>query len=112
MGGEEEGKVKGIRGVDCEQEFCFPVDEQTFFFEKGFEGGPKRCKDCRWEKKQRNNEGGDGGKGKGKDGRGKGKGKGKDSKGKGKGGCGGMCFKFQEGKCTFGDSCRFSHGGS
>eukprot|EP00927_Polykrikos_kofoidii_P057042 TRINITY_DN5114_c0_g1_i4.p1 TRINITY_DN5114_c0_g1~~TRINITY_DN5114_c0_g1_i4.p1 ORF type:complete len:211 (+),score=67.52 TRINITY_DN5114_c0_g1_i4:160-792(+) len=97
----------------CEQEFCTTAQEVTFFQEKGFEI-PTRCKDCRWEKKQRNMAAkgkGDKGKGKGKDDKGKGKGKGKGGKGdkgKGKGG-GGICYKFKEGNCAFGTSCKFSH---
>ncbi|MGI5880079.1 MAG: zinc-ribbon domain containing protein [Syntrophomonadaceae bacterium] len=32
---------------DCGQEFIFTVGEQEFYNEKGFENEPKRCRDCR-----------------------------------------------------------------
>ncbi|NLV22993.1 MAG: zinc-binding protein, partial [Syntrophomonadaceae bacterium] len=32
---------------DCGQEFVFTAGEQEFYHEKGFENEPKRCKDCR-----------------------------------------------------------------
>lgn len=113
---EEEWKDIDLKCMDCDATFQHTVADQEFFHSKGFTDTPKRCRDCRWAKKQRN-EGKDGGgkdgkgkgKGKGKDGKGKdgkGKGKGKD-KGKGKGG-GGVCYKFQAGNCHFTD-CKFSH---
>jgi CxxC-x17-CxxC domain-containing protein len=37
---------------DCSREFVFTVGEQEFYQEKGFENEPKRCPDCRREKKQ------------------------------------------------------------
>jgi len=105
---EEEWKDNTYKCIDCGEDWVDPISDQEFRWDKGFAETPKRCKDCRWAKKQRM-EGGDGGKGKGKD-KGKGKGKGKDGKdGKGKGG-GGICYKFQAGNCTFTD-CKFSHEG-
>merc|ERR1712137_1337282 len=102
-----------LKCLDCEKEFVFPLDEQQVFKNLGFEGQPpKRCVDCRREKKDRNRRiaAKEAGKGKGKDGKAgksKGKGKAKDGKGfkgkgegKGKGkdatgkGGGGACFKF------------------
>ena len=32
---------------DCGQDFIFTVGEQEFYSEKGFENEPKRCRDCR-----------------------------------------------------------------
>jgi len=32
---------------DCGQEFVFTEGEQQFYHEKGFENEPKRCRDCR-----------------------------------------------------------------
>ncbi len=32
---------------DCGNEFVFTAGEQEFYHEKGFENEPKRCKDCR-----------------------------------------------------------------
>jgi CxxC-x17-CxxC domain-containing protein len=32
---------------DCGGEFVFTSGEQEFYHEKGFENEPKRCKDCR-----------------------------------------------------------------
>ena len=40
---------------DCEREFVFTAGEQEFYAEKGFENEPKRCKDCR--QNRRNNRG-------------------------------------------------------
>merc|ERR1712113_703096 len=39
--------------VDCSSEFHDTVAEQQFRLNKGFDGAPKRCKDCRRAKKQR-----------------------------------------------------------
>jgi len=65
--------------MDCEVEFFHTVADQTFFYEKGFGDPPKRCKDCRWAKKQRMEGGDDGGKGKGKGKKGKEGKEGKDA---------------------------------
>ncbi|QGU00394.1 hypothetical protein SYNTR_1800 [Candidatus Syntrophocurvum alkaliphilum] len=43
---------------DCGEEFTFTEGEQEFYHEKGFENEPKRCKDCR--SNRRNNRGGGG----------------------------------------------------
>ena len=40
---------------DCGEEFVFTAGEQEFYHEKGFENEPKRCKDCR--QNRRNNSG-------------------------------------------------------
>ncbi len=32
---------------DCGREFIFTAGEQEFFAEKGFENEPKRCRECR-----------------------------------------------------------------
>ncbi|ABI67588.1 zinc-ribbon domain containing protein [Syntrophomonas wolfei] len=32
---------------DCGQEFVFTAGEQEFYSEKGFENEPKRCRECR-----------------------------------------------------------------
>eukprot|EP00972_Heterocapsa_arctica_P032019 4717348-Heterocapsa_arctica.AAC.1 len=37
--------------MDCEAEFCHTVAEQAIFHQKGFGSAPKRCKDCRREKR-------------------------------------------------------------
>ena len=72
---------------DCSAKFVFTAGEQEFFKEKGFDGTPVRCKECRAAKK-----------------------------GGGKGGKGGersnVCYAFQRGECTRGDSCKFDHGGA
>ncbi|MEN6328633.1 MAG: zinc-ribbon domain containing protein [Syntrophomonas sp.] len=41
---------------DCGQEFVFTVGEQEFYNEKGFENEPKRCRECRTNR--RNNRSG------------------------------------------------------
>lgn len=43
---------------DCGNEFIFTVGEQEFYQEKGFKNEPKRCPDCRRNKKSERNEGG------------------------------------------------------
>ena len=90
---------------DCGGDFIFTVGEQEFFKSKGFDNKKTRCAECTAAKKARFGE--ESGKGGGK-GKGKGKGGGKGDKGKGGGG-GGVCYAFQKGECTRGDSCRFSH---
>ncbi|MDD4802942.1 MAG: zinc-ribbon domain containing protein [Syntrophomonas sp.] len=42
---------------DCGAEFVFTVGEQEFYQEKGFENEPKRCKDCRQNRRNNSNRG-------------------------------------------------------
>lgn len=44
---------KTIVCKDCGKEFVFTVREQEFYKEKGFDNEPKRCKECRVAKKER-----------------------------------------------------------
>jgi len=37
---------------DCGEEFTFSVAEQEFFAQKGWTRDPKRCKQCRLDKKE------------------------------------------------------------
>jgi len=39
---------------DCGKEFVFTAGEQEFYQEKGFENEPKRCKECRQNRRNRN----------------------------------------------------------
>ena len=39
---------------DCGQEFVYTVGEQEFYQEKGFANEPKRCKDCRQNRRSGN----------------------------------------------------------
>jgi len=41
---------------DCGQEFIFTAGEQEFYHEKGFQNEPKRCKDCRMQRRSSRNE--------------------------------------------------------
>lgn len=43
---------KTLTCVDCGVEFVFTQGEQEFYAEKGFTNEPKRCPDCRKQKKQ------------------------------------------------------------
>jgi hypothetical protein len=47
--------------VDCGEEFAWSAGEQEFFHEKGFTNPPKRCKQCRQDRKEQRG----GGEGKG-----------------------------------------------
>ena len=38
---------------DCGSDFVFTIGEQEFYAEKGFENEPKRCKDCRSNRRTR-----------------------------------------------------------
>ena len=53
-------KTKGVRSMegdiiivceDCNQPFTWSRGEQEFYRKKGFDNGPKRCKDCRAKRK-------------------------------------------------------------
>merc|ERR1711865_782050 len=59
---EEEWKDVSIKCLDCSEDFLDEIKDQQFRWEKGFADAPKRCKDCRWAKKQRMEGGDDGGK--------------------------------------------------
>lgn len=43
---------------DCGEEFAFTVGEQEFYAEKGFQNEPKRCLDCRRNRKREKRGGG------------------------------------------------------
>merc|ERR1719162_1621173 len=49
---EEEWKDVSVKCLDCSEDFLDEVKDQQFRWEKGFADAPKRCKDCRWAKKQ------------------------------------------------------------
>lgn len=36
---------------DCGQEFIFSAGEQEFYHEKGFQNEPKRCRECRTQRR-------------------------------------------------------------
>lgn len=40
---------------ECKKDFIFTEGEQEFYKEKGFENDPKRCPDCRKNRKQKMN---------------------------------------------------------
>lgn len=42
---------KTIICADCGKEFIFTVGEQEFYKEKNLPNEPKRCKDCRQQRK-------------------------------------------------------------
>jgi hypothetical protein len=67
---------------DCNAEFIFSAGEQEFYQSKGWENQPTRCTECKNAKKARFGEGPS---------------------------AGPVCYAFQKGECTRGDSCRFSH---
>ena len=68
---------------DCNAEFVFSAGEQEFYQSKGWENQPTRCVECKNAKKARFGEGP---------------------------AAAPVCYAFQKGECTRGDSCRFSHG--
>ena len=39
--------------IDCNKEFIWTVGEQTFFYDKGLQNPPKRCKPCKQAKNDR-----------------------------------------------------------
>jgi CxxC-x17-CxxC domain-containing protein len=42
-----------ITCIDCSTEFTWTVGEQTFFYDKGLQNPPKRCKACKQAKNDR-----------------------------------------------------------
>lgn len=50
---------KHLKCVDCGADFVFTADEQKFHQEKGYRNEPKRCTNCRQNRRQ--NMGGGGG---------------------------------------------------
>lgn len=42
---------------DCGQEFIFTAGEQEFYAEKGFENEPKRCRECRTNRRSNSRSG-------------------------------------------------------
>jgi CxxC-x17-CxxC domain-containing protein len=47
-----EFKDKLFNCLDCGVEFAFTAGEQEFYYNKGFQNEPKRCPDCRANKKR------------------------------------------------------------
>jgi CxxC-x17-CxxC domain-containing protein len=43
---------KTLACLDCGVEFTFTAGEQEFYYNKGFQNEPKRCPDCRANKKR------------------------------------------------------------
>ena len=43
-----------LKCEDCGKEFIFSVGEQEFYAEKGLVNKPKRCPECRKERRQKN----------------------------------------------------------
>lgn len=46
---------------DCGAEFAFTAEEQEYYASRGFTNEPKRCPDCRRQRKAQRNDGGGGG---------------------------------------------------
>jgi hypothetical protein len=105
--------------VDCGSDFVFAAAEQRWFHEKGYDAATRtRCPECTRAKKARFGEKAGPGTAAaerlskttcytcGKSGH-----KGKDcpEAPRDNSAGGGVCFKFQSGSCTRGDSCRFAH---
>ncbi|HKP35320.1 MAG TPA: zinc-ribbon domain containing protein [Pyrinomonadaceae bacterium] len=44
---------RGIKCVDCGEQFVWTVGEQVFFHDKGLKNEPKRCKTCKQAKNDR-----------------------------------------------------------
>ncbi len=42
-----------INCIDCSKDFIWTVGEQTFFYDKGLQNPPKRCKPCKQAKNDR-----------------------------------------------------------
>ncbi len=51
---ETKNNVPTLKCEDCGQEFVFTVGEQEFYAEKGLVNKPKRCPECRKDRRQRN----------------------------------------------------------
>ena len=47
---------KQLACVDCGSTFVFTADEQSFFAEKGYSNEPKRCLNCRRQKRSDKND--------------------------------------------------------
>ena len=46
---------KTLLCADCGREFTFTAGEQEFYHEKGFENEPKRCRECRVNRRNSRN---------------------------------------------------------
>lgn len=44
---------RNILCIDCSKDFIWTVGEQTFFYDKGLQNPPKRCKPCKQAKNDR-----------------------------------------------------------
>eukprot|EP00602_Paraphysomonas_sp_CaronLab_P006758 CAMPEP_0185019612 /NCGR_PEP_ID=MMETSP1103-20130426/2231_1 /TAXON_ID=36769 /ORGANISM="Paraphysomonas bandaiensis, Strain Caron Lab Isolate" /LENGTH=118 /DNA_ID=CAMNT_0027550031 /DNA_START=78 /DNA_END=434 /DNA_ORIENTATION=- len=82
---------KTLTCKDCGNEWVFSAGEQEFYREKAFENDPTRCKECRKAKKIARNR------------------RMRSRRQKKNGPGGNVCYAFQKGECTRGDSCRFAH---
>ncbi len=54
---------KTLKCADCNADFTFTANEQEFYATKGFTNEPKRCPDCRQNRKSGRNSGGGSGSG-------------------------------------------------
>ena len=50
---ENEFQDRGIKCVDCGEDFIWTAGEQVFFHDKGLKNEPKRCKPCKQAKNER-----------------------------------------------------------
>jgi hypothetical protein len=57
------GQDQTLTCVDCGESFTWSAGEQEFFREKGLTTPPKRCKQCRQDKKEQRGGEGKGGRG-------------------------------------------------